>query len=91
MDGSFASKASYQLDAVSQPSRLLILGILAEGETYVGDLQKLLGLAQQSVSHHLVLLRLRGLVDCRRKGKRNYWSIADEGRRLLAVAREMVA
>jgi DNA-binding transcriptional ArsR family regulator len=91
MDASFALNASAQFDAISDPHRLRILDALAEGEVHVGALQERLGLRQQATSHHLTILKLRGFVVQRRRGKRNYYLLTDEGRRLLLGARAMVS
>ena len=57
-------------------SRLLILMILAkDGETHVSAICKLLGQTQPAVSHHLTQLRTAGVVNFRRDGKFNYYSI----------------
>ena len=58
------------------PVRLRILVHLRdEGPTCVGDLCQVLGQNQSALSHHLALLRLGGLIECERKGKRNYYAI----------------
>jgi ArsR family transcriptional regulator len=38
----------------------------------------LLQLSQPAVSHHLALLRVDGLIDCRRDGKHNYYRVLPE-------------
>jgi DNA-binding transcriptional ArsR family regulator len=90
MDASSALSASRQFDVISDPHRLRILDILDSGETYVLDLQEKLGMLQAGVSHHLVILKLRGMIEQRRRGKRNYYFITDDGRRLLKGARVFV-
>jgi DNA-binding transcriptional ArsR family regulator len=90
MDASSALNASRQFDAISDPHRLRILDVLASGEVHVGALQERLGLRQQATSHHLTILKLRGYVVLKRRGKRNYYWLTDDGRRLLLGARAMV-
>ena len=57
--------AAYLFHALGEPSRLAILRHLALGEHRVVDLTRHLGLAQSTVSKHLVCLRECGLVTSR--------------------------
>jgi DNA-binding transcriptional ArsR family regulator len=91
MDVSSALNASRQFDAISDPHRLRILDVLASGEFHVGALQERLGLRQQATSHHIKILLLRGFIPGHRVGKRMFYGLTDEGRRLLLGARAMVA
>ena len=67
-------------------TRLSILMRLAEGEWNVSTLCRDLNLPQPTVSHHLSLLRVNGLVVNRRDGKQVYYALAGEehGGALLA-------
>jgi ArsR family transcriptional regulator len=57
--------------------RLRILYYLwVNKELHVSALCKLLGQTQPAVSHHLALMRLGGLIERRREGKFNYYSVA---------------
>lgn len=61
---------------LSDETRLRILMYLArEGELHVTALCKKLGQSQPAVSHHLALLRVAGLIECRRDGKHNFYSV----------------
>ena len=61
---------------LADETRLRILSILlAERELNVTSLCERLGQSQPAVSHHLGLLREHGLLDCRRAGKHNYYSV----------------
>jgi ArsR family transcriptional regulator len=44
-------------------------------ELNVRTLCKLLGQSQPAVSHHLALLRVAGIIACRRDGKHNFYHI----------------
>ena len=58
---------------VSDGTRLRILFLLGkEKEINVRTLCELLQQSQPAVSHHLGLLRVAGLIACRRDGKHNY-------------------
>ena len=61
--------------ALSDPTRLVILDELYNGEKSVGELVSSLGLRQANVSQHLTLLRERGLVTYRREGTTIYYSL----------------
>jgi DNA-binding transcriptional ArsR family regulator len=56
------------LKALANESRLKIVDRLAQGETSAGDLTKLVGSDQSTVSKHLAVLRSHGIVDDRREG-----------------------
>jgi ArsR family transcriptional regulator, virulence genes transcriptional regulator len=71
-----AARACDLLGAMANPSRLLILCQLAEGEKAVGELQPLIGLSQSALSQHLAVLREKHLVRTRRAGQQIYYSLA---------------
>lgn len=59
---------------LADETRLRILLYLKErGETNVQTLCGLLEQSQPSVSHHLALLRVAGLIEMRREGKHNFY------------------
>ena len=64
---------------LSDETRLRILFYLAQnGELHVTDLCQRLGQSQPAVSHHLALLRVSGLIESRREGKHNFYSVRTE-------------
>ena len=71
-----AGRATLLLKAMCNPSRLLILCQLAEGEKSVGQLERLVGLSQSGLSQHLAVLRRRGLVATRRDAQSIFYSLA---------------
>jgi ArsR family transcriptional regulator, virulence genes transcriptional regulator len=81
-----AKRASDFLKALAHESRLMILCILAEGETSVGELEQQLGLRQPTVSQQLARLRADGLVSTRRDGKTVYYSLASDEARVVIGA-----
>jgi ArsR family transcriptional regulator len=61
---------------LSDETRLRILLYLAQSqELHVTDLCSRLGQSQPAVSHHLALLRVSGLIESRREGKHNFYSV----------------
>lgn len=69
----------------SDETRLRILHFLMQRrEMHVRGLCQLLGQSQPAVSHHLALLRVAGLIECRRDGKHNYYHlVSDRLQRLI--------
>ena len=72
-----AEEAAAVLKALANPHRLLILCLLAGGESSVAELEARLGLRQASVSQLLARLRHEGLVIGRREGRHIRYRLAD--------------
>ena len=75
---------------LSDETRLRILFYLALSENrelHVTDLCHRLGQSQPAVSHHLALLRVSGLIESRREGKHNFYSVRTDhfGELLLSL------
>lgn len=60
---------------LADPSRLMILNELKNGELSVGELARKLGLPQSNVSRHLGVMRGRAIVRARRDGTSIYYSL----------------
>ncbi|HET6423123.1 MAG TPA: metalloregulator ArsR/SmtB family transcription factor [Planctomycetaceae bacterium] len=61
---------------MSDETRLRILMyLMREGELHVTALCERLDQSQPAVSHHLALLRVAGLIEARRDGKHNFYSV----------------
>lgn len=67
-----------QLKALSDPNRLHLLLLLAEGPRSVRELTDLSGMSQTLVSHHLAPLREQGLVTVTPKGRSNVYAMCCE-------------
>jgi ArsR family transcriptional regulator len=64
---------------VSDETRLRILfDLVQNGELNVTDICNRLSQSQPAVSHHLALLRVSGLIEPRREGKHNFYSVRTE-------------
>jgi ArsR family transcriptional regulator len=63
---------------LGNPTRLRIIHDLATGEKCVCNIFRRLKLPQNLVSHHLGILRKRGIIHSRRAGKWVYYSINEE-------------
>ena len=62
-------------NAVAEPRRRQIIDLLATGEHPVGELTRLLGLAQPQVSKHLRVLREVGAVTARDEGRQRLYRL----------------
>jgi len=80
-------RAAILLKQVSDPTRLQVVTLLSEGELHVGGLCDQFKMSQPAVSHHLALLRHGGIVDRRRQGKNNFYSLTDTGYRLSKIVK----
>lgn len=56
------------LKALANESRLIIVDRLSRGECSAGELTRLIGSDQTTVSKHLAVLRAHGIVEDRREG-----------------------
>ena len=63
-------RAANMLKAVAHPIRIAIVQYLEDGEKRtVTEIHKKLGLEQSTASHHLVILKDRGVLASKREGK----------------------
>ena len=74
-DMSRAATTTDTFNAVAEPRRRQILDLLAGGERPVGELVRLLEVAQPQVSKHLRVLREVGAVDVREEGRRRMYRV----------------
>jgi DNA-binding transcriptional ArsR family regulator len=83
-------RAAGLLKHVSDPTRLQVISLLSGRERHVGGLCEALTQSQPAVSHHLTLLRLGGIIDRRRQGKNNFYSLTHTGERLSHIVKGVV-
>ncbi|ADV61491.1 regulatory protein ArsR [Isosphaera pallida ATCC 43644] len=84
--------AAELLKQVSDPTRLQVLMLLSKQELNVTEIcNDLPAQSQPSVSHHLALLRHGRLIEPRRQGKHNFYSLTETGRQLAEVLKSVVA
>jgi DNA-binding transcriptional ArsR family regulator len=76
--------------SLGDKTRLSIMMLLTDGEMNVTTLCNKLKLPQSSVSHHLSLLRIGGLVQTRRDGKQIFYSHAILAKHRLGKKSELV-
>ena len=65
-------------DALSDPTRILIISALLDGEVGVGDLVERLGLTKSAVSHQLRGLRDKRLIRTRKQGRNVFVCLDDD-------------
>lgn len=67
-------KAAIMLKAMAHPVRIAILNILDNGKKLsVSEIHKKLNIEQSAASHHLGILRDRGVLKSERKGKNTFY------------------
>ena len=71
-------KAAYVLKAIAHPLRIKIIQMLNENkELNVSTIYKNLNAEQSLISHHLINMRDKGILDIRRNGKNIYYFLVD--------------
>ena len=80
-------RAAVLLKQVSDPTRLQVISLLSEGERHVGGLSEQFNMSQPALSHHLAMLRHGGIIESRRQGKNNFYSLTDTGYRLSKIVK----
>jgi ArsR family transcriptional regulator, arsenate/arsenite/antimonite-responsive transcriptional repressor len=76
--------------ALSDPTRLRILGLLLTGEVCVCHIHETLRIPQPKASRHLAYLRAAGLVGARREGLWMHYRLSDLPDPILQSITEMV-
>src|SRR3954468_12954996 len=82
-----AQRAAILLKQISDPTRLRVILMLAEGERHVGALCEELNQSQPAVSHHLALLRHGRIIAPRRQGKNNFYALTETGEEVARIAK----
>ena len=67
-------KAANMMKAISHPMRLAILGYLSDdNQLSVTEIHELLQIEQSTASHHLGMLKDKGILASARKGKNTFY------------------
>lgn len=75
----FLEASTETLRAIAHPQRLLIMDMLYhEKSLNVTEIYEKLGVEQAVASHHLRILKDRGVVQVRRDGKNSNYSLTDD-------------
>ena len=78
VDEATAMRLAETFKALSDPTRVRIVSLLAQAELCVCDLSSMLGMSQSAVSHQLRTLRDLRLVRWRREGREIFYALDDE-------------
>jgi DNA-binding transcriptional ArsR family regulator len=74
LDTEMLERAASMLKAIAHPMRIAILSHLEEGKKLtVTEIHKLLKIEQSTTSHHLGILKDKGVLASKREGKNTYY------------------
>jgi DNA-binding transcriptional ArsR family regulator len=69
-------EAANMLKAIAHPMRIAILSFLEDGKKLsVTEIHEMLGIEQSTTSHHLGILKDKGVLCSKRDGKNTYYSL----------------
>jgi DNA-binding transcriptional ArsR family regulator len=72
-------QAALAFKALGEPRRIEILRLLRTGPRAVGEIAAEVDVSQQAASQHLAVLSQAGLVEARKEGTKNLYSIKPDG------------
>ncbi len=70
--------AASKLRAIAHPMRIAIIDLLHEKQLSVTEIYEKLNIEQASASHHLNILKSKGVLTSRRNGKKIYYSLKNQ-------------
>lgn len=70
--------AASKLRAIAHPMRIAIIDLLHEKELSVTEIYERLSIEQASASHHLNILKTKGVLTSRRRGKKIFYSLKNQ-------------
>ncbi len=71
--------AANMLKAIAHPMRMAILGLLEDGKKLsVTEIHELLNIEQSTTSHHLGILKDKGVLCSKREGKNTFYSLKSQ-------------
>ncbi|MBQ8227826.1 MAG: winged helix-turn-helix transcriptional regulator [Clostridia bacterium] len=96
MAGNYTDNANV-FKALSDENRLKVLELLLDGEKCVSELLEKMSIGQSTLSHHIKLMCVSGIIKSRKSGTATYYSINPDGaksaiellRRLTGVEEEV--
>jgi len=72
-------KAANMLKAIAHPMRIAIINFLEDGKKLtVTEIHELLDIEQSTTSHHLGILKDKGVLASKREGKNTYYFLKHE-------------
>jgi DNA-binding transcriptional ArsR family regulator len=92
LDAESIEKAANKMKAIAHPIRLAILGHLSDGENLnVTEIHELVKIEQSTASHHLGILKDRGILVSKREGKNTIYTIKNKNLKKLVECISMCA
>ena len=84
LDPERLEKAAKMLKAIAHPVRISIVGYLEDGKKRtVTEIHKQLGIEQSTTSHHLGILKDKGVLASKREGKNTLYFLKHENLRTI--------
>jgi DNA-binding transcriptional ArsR family regulator len=62
---------------LADPTRQMMIAELRDGEKTVGEIAEAIGIIQPAASHHLAVMRSKGVVQARRDGANVFYSLVN--------------
>ncbi|MGM0375959.1 MAG: ArsR/SmtB family transcription factor [Bacteroidota bacterium] len=82
LDANQLDRAASMLKAIAHPMRIAILSHLEDGNKLtVTEIHKLLNIEQSTTSHHLGILKDKGVLSSQREGKNTYYFLKHDSLR----------
>jgi DNA-binding transcriptional ArsR family regulator len=82
LDPEVLEKAASMLKAIAHPMRIAILSHLEDGKKLtVTEIHNLLNIEQSTTSHHLGILKDKGVLNSQREGKNTFYFLKHESLR----------
>jgi len=79
LDAEKLEEVASKLRAVAHPMRVAIISMLDKNKQMnVTEIYKALGIEQANASHHLNILKTKGVLTSRRDGKQTFYSIKQD-------------
>lgn len=78
MAGNYTDNANV-FKALSDENRLKVLELLLDGEKCVSELLEKMSIGQSTLSHHIKLMCVSGIIKSRKAGTATYYSINPDG------------
>ena len=70
--------AASKLRAIAHPMRIAIIDLLNEKQLSVTEIYEKLDIEQASASHHLNILKSKGVLSSRRNGKKIFYALKNQ-------------
>ena len=79
-----------QFEILADPTRLIVLGLLAKNELNISAIAEATGMTHGAVSHHLLRFYLSKFVEKKRDGSFVIYSLTDLGRAFVTSAERLL-